>query len=394
MNPAPDNLRPRRPWADYVLIAGFMFLLWTPTLDSFFKLDHSRPPGENRLPAPFPEWPRARPGDAQKFLGGLESYFNDHFGFRKKLIRWFQNWKIGLFHDRTVYNVITGRNGWLFTSDLQMVEHYLGMTKFTPAQLKSWQTLLEKRRDWLAQRGIQYLFVIPPDKQTIYPEELPAWLAATVPAGCETKLDQFLKYMQVNSTVPILDLRQPLQAAKKIAPTYLQNDTHWNLFGGFVACQEVIKVLARQFPDLPALRLEDFQWTNLPATGGDLARMTGSDAVEKNYFEFYPNAGLTAFKLSDGTNLVSLWDAHKRSLIAENPAPLAKTAVVFQDSFGLAWQKFLGYDFKKIIFMPDNREFNAAVISESHPDVVINEMLERYFNTLDPEEMRVRDALP
>src|SRR5580693_8954928 len=125
MNPAPDNLRPRRPWVDYILIAVFMSLLWTPTLDSFFKLDHSRPPGENRLPAPFPEWPHACPGDAQKFLGGLESYFNDHFGFRKKLIRWFQNWKIGLFHDRTVYNVITGRNGWLFTSDLQMVEHYL-----------------------------------------------------------------------------------------------------------------------------------------------------------------------------------------------------------------------------------------------------------------------------
>jgi alginate O-acetyltransferase complex protein AlgJ len=394
MNPATDNTRPRRPWADYILIAVFVLLLWAPTLDSFFRLDHSRPPGENRLPAPFPEWPRARPGDAQKFLGGLESYFNDHFGFRKKLIRWFQNWKLGLFHDRTVYNVITGRNGWLFTSDLQMVEHYLGMAKFTPAQLKSWQTLLEKRRDWLAQRGIQYLFVIPPDKQTVYPEELPVWLADAAPAGHETKLDQFLKYMQANSTVPILDLRQPLQAAKKIAPTYLQNDTHWNLFGGFVSCQEVIRTLAQRLPGLPALRLEDFQWTNLPATGGDLARMAGSDAVEKNYFEFYPDPGLPAFKIYDATNIVSLWDAHKKSLIAESPAPLAKTAVVFQDSFGLAWQKFLGYDFKKIMFMPDNREFNAAVISENHPDVVINEMLERYFNTLDPEEMRARDALP
>jgi alginate O-acetyltransferase complex protein AlgJ len=394
MNPATDSTRPRRPWADWVLIAAFLFLLWAPTLDSFFKLDHSRQPGENRLPAQFPEWHRASLGEAQKILGGLENYFSDHFGFRKKLIRWFQNWKLGLFHDRTVYNVITGRNGWLFTSDLQMVEHYLGMKKLTPAELKSWQTLLEKRRDWLAQRGIKYLFVIPPDKQTIYPEELPAWLLNAAPANRETKLDQFLKYMKANSTVTILDLRQPLIEAKKTAPTYLQNDTHWNLFGGFVACQEVIKTLAQQFPDLPPLRLEDFTWTNTPATGGDLARMTGADAGEKNYFHFVAGPGLPALKIYEATNIVSVWDAHKPSRIAENPARVKETAVIFHDSFGNAWQQFLDYSFKKIIFMSENREFNPAVILENKPDVVINEMLERYFNTQDPEELMDRQPLP
>jgi hypothetical protein len=394
MNPATNSTRPRRRWADCILIAAFLFLLWAPTLDSFFNLDHSRQPGENRLPAQFPAWPHASLGDAQKYVAGLENYFSDHFGFRKKLIRWFQNWKISFFHDRTVYNVVTGRNGWLFTSDLQMVEHHLGLKKFTPAELKSWQVLLEKRRDWLAQRGIKYLFVIPPDKQTVYPEELPGWLIKATPANRETKLGQFVKYMQANSTVPVLDLRAPLIAAKKTAPAYLQNDTHWNLFGGFIACQEVIEVLAQQLSGLPPLRLEDFTWTNTAAAGGDLARMIGSDAIEKNYFGFSPNPNLPALKFSDATNIVSMWDAHKKSLIAENPAPLTKTAVVFGDSFGLAWQKFLGYGFRKIIFMSDNREFNAAVIAESKPDVVINEMLERYFNTQDPQEMLAKDALP
>jgi len=395
MSLATDSSRPRRPWADWIVIAVFLALLWAPTLDSFFKLDHSRPPGENRLPAPFPARPqRSSLGETQRFIGGLEDYFNDHFGFRKKLIRWFQNWKIGLFHDRSVYNVITGRNGWLFTSDLQMVEHFLGMKKFTPQELKNWQQLLEKRRDWLAARGVKYLFVIPPDKQTVCPEELPAWLATAAPANRETKLDQFLKYMRANSTVPILDLRAPLLAAKQTAPTYLQNDTHWNLFGGFVACQEVIKNLTPWFPDLTPLRREDFIWTNAPAPGGDLARMIGSDALDKNNFAFAPAAGLPAVKIYDATNIVSVWDAHKLSRIAENPAPLKVTAVIFHDSFGNAWQEFLGYRFKKIIFMSENREFNPAVILANHPDVVINEMLERYFNTLDPVELMARQPLP
>ena len=253
---------------------------------------------------------------------------------------------------------------------------------------------MEKRRDWLAARGIKYLFVIPPDKQTVYPEFLPAWLANTVAANRATKLDQFLQYMKAGSTVEILDLRAPLIEAKKIAPTYLQNDTHWNLFGGFVASQEVIKVLSQFFPNLPPLRLEDFNWTNAPAIGGDLGNMIGTEAAEENYFKFAPKPSLPAFNIFEATNFVCNWDAHKKSLVTENSASLKNSAVIFHDSFGLAWQKFLGHSFRQIVFMGDNREFNAVVIAENQPNVVISEMLERYFNTLDPNEMLAKEALP
>jgi hypothetical protein len=394
MNPASASPSSRRAWADWLVITIFLCLLWAPTLDGCFNLDHSRQPGENRLPAPFPKWPAAGLGETQKYISGLENYFSDHFGFRKKLIRWFQNWKISLFRDRSVYNVITGRNGWLFTSDLQMVEHFLGLKKFTPAELKSWQALLEKRRDWLAARGIKYLFVIPPDKQTVYPEELPAWLAHAAPANRETKLDQFLQYMKAHSTVEILDLRPALIAAKTTAPTYLQNDTHWNQFGSFSACQEVIKSLAAHFPELLPLRSEDFTWTNQPAPGGDLARMAGSEAVDKNNFAFAPAAGLPALNIYYAPNIVSTWDAHKPSRVSENPAPAKVTAVIFHDSFGNDWPQFLGRSFKKIVFMSENREFNPAVIVAAQPDLVINEMLERYFNTQDPVELMDRQPLP
>jgi hypothetical protein len=394
MNRVTDNQPSRRARADWVLIAAFLFLLWAPTLDSFFNLDHSRQPGENRLPAPFPKWHEASLGEARKYIVGLDDYFSDHFGFRKQLIRWFQNWKIGLFHDRSVYKIIIGPNRWLFIAELQMVEHYLGLARFTPQQLEDWRQVLEKRRDWLAVRGSHYLFVIAPDKQNIYPEELPAWLRNAVPAGRETKLDQFLKYMKEHSTVEILDLRQPLLEAKRIAPTYLQNDMHWNLFGGFVGCQEVVKTLTKQFPGLPPLRVEDFTWTNAPATGGDLARMLGSDAPEKNYFSFKPKPSVITPKVHAATNLVSAWDVHKPSFISENPAALTETAVVFGDSFGTAWQPFLGCSIKRIIFMTENREFNTRVILENQPRIVVNEILERYFNTQNPQELLTHDGLP
>ncbi len=393
MTPTPDKKLLRQRWGDWVIIVVFVALIWAPTLDEFFHLDHSRQPGENRLPAAFPPPPRFDLGEAQHFITGLETYYTDHFGFRKKLIRWFQNWKIGLYHDRSVYKIIIGQNRWLFWGEAQMVEHFLGLAKFTPEQLQQWQTLLEKRRDWLAQRGIQYLFVVAPDKQDIYPEELPPWLVKAAPAVRETKLDQFLKYMQAHSTVKILDLRQPLLVAKKIAPTYLQNDTHWNLLGGFAGAQALVETLSLQITNLSPLSLHNFNWTNTAFTGGDMAKMLGTDVPEKNYYAFTPKPALPKLQSQEDLNFPTTWGM-KRVLTLENPDSNSATVVLFTDSFGVSWEQFLGYSFKKTIFLSDNRGFNPQLITASQPNIVINEMLERYFYTEDPQQMQVKDALP
>ena len=213
-------ISPRRPWAEWLLVFVFAALLWLPTVDFFTGIDITRAPSENRMPAPKPRFTRLDFSGLQNYVAASEVYFNDHFGFRKRLIRWFQQWKTRLFEDQGVLmkRVVTGQNGWLFYGEEQMVDHYLGIVKFTPAQLQAWQKLLEKRRDWLAARGIQYLFVIPPDKEKIYSEELPVWLQRAAARKPETKLDQLEKYMQEHSTVQILDLRQPLLAAKATAP--------------------------------------------------------------------------------------------------------------------------------------------------------------------------------
>jgi hypothetical protein len=392
MNPQPFP-KPARKWTNVLIIILFFGLLWLPTLDKLFNLDRSRSPGENRLTARFPQLQSPDLTGAQKFIVGLEAYYNDHFGFRKKLIRFFQNWKIGLYHDRSVYKIIVGQDHWLFWGEAQMVEHFLGTLQFTPPQLSAWQKLLEKRRDWLAQRGIQYLFVVAPDKQSVYPELLPSWLINAAPTNRETKLDQFLKYMKAHSTVPVLDLRGPLITAKKIAPLYLQNDTHWNLLGGFVGAQALVRTLAQQFTNLPPLQARDFTWTNTTFIGGDMALMLGTDAAEKNYFAFQPTPALPRLYSQENLLFPTAW-GNKRVLTQENPGGVPITIVLFTDSFGVSWEQFLGYSFKKTIFLADNRGFSPQLITASQPQIVVNQMLERFFYTEDPEQMLQKDALP
>ena len=379
---------------DWLLILLFGGLLALPTIDWFTGIDITRPPDENRLPAPKPHWSQWTLAGTQPFFAGTEIYFNDHFGFRKRLIRWCQQWKSRLYRDESGHKVLLGQHGWMFTGELQMIEHYLGIAKFTPAQLQSWQTLLEKRRDWLAVRGIKYLFIVAPDKQDIYPEELPDWLQAAAATHCETKLDQFLQYMKEHSTVQILDLRPVLLAHKKLGPLYLQNDSHWNFLGGFIAAQEIIRTLNQIIPGVPPLRLDDFTWSNTPAIGGDLALLIGKQPAEKYSYTFTSKPGVVAPVVQPAANIVSVWDHHKTSYISENPAPLAVNAVCFTDSFGIAWRQFFGYSFKRIVFMTEHREFNTKVLEANPPQVVVNEILERFFNTFDPETMMQRDDLP
>ena len=399
MNSSTNPAAPRKPWADWLLVFFFAALLWLPTVDFFTGIDITQRSDENRLPAPAPRLTRLDFSGLQKFMADSELCFNDHFGFRKRLLRWFAQWKSRLYRDPDpgMKRVITGQNGWLFFAEQKMIEHYLGSAKFTPEQLRAWQILLEKRRDWLAARGIQYLFIVPPDKHNIYPEELPAWLQAATPINRETKLDQFEKYMREHSTVQILDLRGPLIAAKATASTYLQKDTHWNVFGAFVACQEVIKTLSKKFPDLPPLRLEDFTWTNAPVTGGDLARMLNSEPAETNNFEFTPKPNFVVPLMRSVTNFTLMWDSHNVkaiSAISENPAPLKETAVVFHDSFGNKWRPFFSGSFKRVVYVWEDREFNPRIIEENRPQIVISEILERFFYSWDPEELMAKEALP
>src|ERR1019366_5095004 len=103
MDPETHNPKPRRTWCDGVLIAAFLVLLWAPMVDMLLHLDRSPASGENRLPARRPRLRELQSGPLQKFLANSEAYFNDHFGFRNKLIHYFQRGKFVLYHDHDVH---------------------------------------------------------------------------------------------------------------------------------------------------------------------------------------------------------------------------------------------------------------------------------------------------
>jgi len=354
--------------------ALFIVLLWMPVLDSVFHLDKSPTPIENRSPAKFPAWGSGIAG-LRGYIAGLEAYFNDHFGFRKLFIRTHGFLAREGFRQGST-QVLIGRGQWLFYAGNRMVDCHLGLQLLSAKQLSDWRQLLEKRRQWLAQRGIKYLFIVAPNKESIYPEHLPDW--ADKP-GAATLLDQFLAFMKTNSIVEILDLRPALLEAKASRRAYLITDTHWNYFGAFAAYREIVRTLSKQLPEMePPMALDAFELRYSQRPGGDLARMIAQEhsMPEEEFVSLVPRPPLLPLEVkTDPAILPKQWAPGEAPHSTEQPAKRYK-AVLFHDSFAEFLMPFLGYQFKRVVFIWQ-RPWDLAVIEKEKPDVVIDEILER-----------------
>ena len=377
--------------ATILMIGVFFVLLWLPLADSVFHLDRSPMLNEKRQLAGFPAWAAGFSG-LRGFLSGLDAYHRDHFGFRRPLIRLGQKLKSRLFRESAFSDVMIGRDGWLYLVDARMIERYRGLDLFTPEDLRNWQSLLERRRDWLAARGIKYLFVIPPDKQSVYPEYLPDWMT---PAGSVTKLDQFVAYLKAHSTVEVLDLRPVLREAKRARRTYLFTDTHWNDYGSFVGYQALIRALARQLPGLgEPLSLDDFEEHSREWKDGDLSNLLGQSQTmpEKDFVELVPRPPRSALELhTDDSIYPNQWKTGTLPSYTENPAQ-KYNILLFRDSFAHGWTPFVGFNFKRAVFIWQYH-WNAPVIEREKPDVVVDEVVERFVCQLDPRQLLQEDEL-
>ena len=65
-------------------------------------------------------------------------------------------------------------------------------------------------------------------------------------------------------------------------------------------------------------------------------------------------------------------------------------AIVFRDSFANTWFSFLGQHFREVVYIW-HYDWDRSLIEREKPDVVIDEMLERFFNTSDPVDLLLKD---
>ena len=78
-----------------------------------------------------------------------------------------------------------------------------------------------------------------------------------------------------------------------------------------------------------------------------------------------------------------------RSCFTLNEKAIGK-ALIFHDSFACSWYAFLDQHFREVVYVWQY-DWDRPLVEREKPDVVIDEMLEWYFNAQDPNDLARKD---
>ena len=357
------------------LVVIFLAALCLPLIGMMLNLDRDPPSAENRTLA---EWPQLRWNEEslRALPEQLTRYFEDHFAFRQRLVRWQAAARLHALGVSPSKAVIKGRDGWLFYAGDGAIEDYASAPPLTEAELEQWRSTLQDISDWLHAQGIAYVFVISPDKHAIYQEYMPG----TIRRSAVSRIDQVVAHLRQHSTVRVLDLRPALLAAKTHERIYHRTDTHWNDRGAFVGYQSIVDALALDVPALrPPVRTA-FEPREVRSAGLDLAGMLGLTEVldEDDLLLVRRRPGMARIIEPSHPDRRLM---HARIVTeAPNDGP---RAVVFMDSFGAGLVPFLSEDFSRAVYLWQTN-MDPQVVLQERPQVVIQEWVGRRLSTLLP----------
>jgi hypothetical protein len=349
-----------------MIVLLFLLAIFLPVSGMWLKLDRFKQLNENRQLAKPPPL-----GFTTEYRSAYTRYFNDHFGFRSSLIRANFIFRHDFLGVSPSNQVVFGKDGWLFYTGDGEIEDFRGITKYDVKTLDKWAKTLEMKRIWLEKRGIRYLFVVPPNKSSIYGE----FLSNSYNRVREsTALDELFDYMKKHTRVQVVDFRQALLAAKSKQRVYHRTNTHWNEYGAFIAYRQIMKPVVQWFPSLRIQNVDDYLIEKEIAGGGDLANMIGgTEFMKEEYINLKPLDN-NLIKIED------IDDSTKSPItFVQNDSSLPR-ALIFRDSFFSSVAPFLARHFQHSKYYWQNWNATTPIeemVSSQKPDIVIEEIVER-----------------
>lgn len=298
----------------------------------------------------------------------------ENFYGRTQLLTLFADLRIRI-GDRVFPKVLVGDGGWLVYTAENDIVGYQRADAFSESELTRIQQSLDRLTAHYAAQGTTLLVVVPPNKNTIYRERVPA---AVPMVGEQSSLDQLIAYLRTHGEAEILDLRPALTALKQERQIYYATDTHWNDFGAFAAYQETLRALSAQIPSLIAHPASDYEVVVREPENLDLAQNIATSLFPEQRVQFTP-------RFNSGTSYRTVTVGGRRIQFSHNPDAGLPTAIVYHDSFFFRVIPLLGEHFSEGIFIQNYMGgglWSLSWVEERKPDIVIIEFSERYIHDL------------
>lgn len=193
---------------------------------------------ENRQLSEFPS-PKTEEGKINvEWLSQAGDYFQEHFAFRNELVTGNALLHGRLLETSTADGVIQGKNGWLYYKD--SLDDYLGQDLLSDRSLFNIAHMLSMTQQALEEKGVNFLFTIAPNKNSLYGDNMPYYDKLKVSSQTNREnLEDWLK----TEKVAYADLYQALMEEDEVL--YHARDSHWNNKGAALAADVLMDALGK-----------------------------------------------------------------------------------------------------------------------------------------------------
>lgn len=299
------------------------------------------------------------------FPQDFDDWWGDHFGLREEMVTAFHSFTITTLGDTLNRKVVPGRWTYLFYSET--MDDYLDINLLSDEQIEKAANVLRLQEEYCESHGMDFLFMVAPNKNTVYPEYMPQRFE---PTGEPGNRERFYAALEAQS-VDTLDLAAVLIGAKSGGDLYYEQDTHWNGRGAMVAYRAIMEAFMRGAP------YEDFselEARELFGYRGDLHNFVLPSAGGRLKYVDYGFEEVKTYRVDEGANTARDISFGTTSDVNEY------RLLFFRDSFGEGLIPILSNGVGRVVYsqeFPYNYVFSAEQF-----DAVAIEIVERNIKNL------------
>lgn len=302
----------------------------------------------------------------------FDDYYADQFAFRSYLVSAYHQLNQRVLGQSGSSKVISGRSGWLFFQET--LADFLASPLLSDTEMRRLAVTLSLQKEYLRNKGIDFYFMVAPNKNSVYGEFMPKRLSPVHP---DNNLNRWLASPHAQA-VSTIDLLTPLKSAARTAqtPLYHQTDTHWNNLGARIGFQNMMRVLSNHQTAFTFDDLESKEAVIRKDWPGDLAIMlypSGVDPENQYYFDL-PQNYRTKRPMRSLEDLMIQTNLFSSGVTSYSAAQ--KKVWMFRDSFANALIPFMANTFGEVTF---SREipYNYSSIDKTTADIVVLQIVER-----------------
>lgn len=355
-------------WMNLVFCAAFLLAIALP-------LANMETEGNKRSMIDNAYLPKLEDIRPEHFGMDFEEYFAKRIGFREWSLHCYELLNDRLFGRLEHPLYMYGKEGHIFFRGNEYIRAYQHLN-LNEAGAEAFADSVRKFQDYCQAQGKDFLYMLIPDKETVYPEYYPD----TVNVYGETSLsDQVMAELEKRQVSFFYCKDAMLEGKKSLNVNNVKYDAgHWNQHGAFFSIQALFEVLRQNHPQIQALTQEEFDITMETQEFLDISTFVIREQIPR-----YALKNNRAEKETEGFFAdVALAFPNNHFCHYRNPQCSDQPKLlIFGDSYLAGYEQFLNGHFREYTYIHRynlcNQEFFEYYVDLVDPDIVILENPER-----------------